>query len=202
MKNVVILLGVLCSTYLYSQTTTFKSRMDSSWAQLKNDTFSNLLDENKLIFSMPNGFTNIKVKKNYNVFYQYAISDTNSNFEIRIFIRPFKDLLKDTATFNPNNFSYNFLGSIALNASGNIIPNIPQIDLFPKEAVQNEFNATWGGTTAFNPKTEFGKEFNFCALNCLRLDNVCEVYIFFMFDDLPKQRHYMKDGFHVIKFKK
>ena len=202
MKNIVIILGVLFSTYLYSQEDPFKFRMDSSWAQLKKDTFSNLLAENKLLFSIPNGFTTIKVKENYNVFYQYAISDTNSNFEIRFFIKSLKNLLKDTVTFNPNNFSYNFLGSMALNASGNILPDIPQIDLFSKEAVKNEFNANWGGTTAFNPKTEFGKGFSFCALNCLRLDNVCEVYIFYMFDDLPNQRHLMQDGFYVMKFKK
>jgi hypothetical protein len=150
---------------------------------------------------MPQDFEEIEVKRNYNIFYQYAIKDKHSNFEIRIFIKPFKDIFRDTLNFNPNKFSLSFLSSVALNASGNVIPDIPQIDLFPQDGVKKEFNADWGGTTAFVPNTEFGKGFSFCALNCLRKNDICEVYIFYMFDDVPNQRSLMQKGFYAIKFR-
>ncbi len=200
MNKLLILIGLLIYINSFGQPDSYKTEMDNSWSQLTDTTFTELLDENNLVYTMPVGFEPIEVKKNYNVFYQYAITNTNSNFEIRIFIKSFKEM-DDTANFNPNDFSYNFLTSISLNASGNVLPNIPQIDLFPKEAVKLDFNADWGATTAFAPNTDFGKGFHFCALNCIRLDNVCEVYVFYMFDDAPNQEALMKKGFHVMKFK-
>ena len=200
MRNLLPILGLIVSINSFAQHESFRARMDSSWNLLNEDTFPDLLEANNLLFSMPENFEKTEIKRNYNVFYQFAVKDKNSNFEVRIYIKPFKGIFTDTAAFNPNKFSYNFLTGMALDASGNVLPNIPQIDLFPPEAVKKEFNADWGATTAFAPKTEFGKGFNFCALNCLRKDDVCEVYIFYMFDDLPNQQSLMQKVFCAIKF--
>jgi len=199
-KKLIWIFGLFISISSFGREDPFKARMDSSWNLLTDTTFDNLLKTNNLIFTMPENFEEIKVKKNYDIFYQYAIKDKNSNFEIRIFIKPFKGIFNDTANFNPNKFSYNFLASMSLNASGNILSNIPQIDLFPKDGVKKEFNADWGATTAFVPKTEFGRGFNFCALTSLRKDDLCEVYIFYMFDDVPNQESLIQKGFYVMKF--
>jgi hypothetical protein len=201
MKNLILVLWLAVNTTLVAQDDPFKARMDESWNSLKATTFSDLVKANSLVFAMPENFEEIKVKRNYDVFYQYAIKDKLSNFEIRIFVRSFKDDFKDTTRFNPNKFSYNFLVTMALEASGNVLPDIPQIDQFPKEAVKNEFNADWGATTAFVPKSEFGKGFNFCSVNSLRRDGVCQVYIFYMFDNVPEQRALMQKGFYVLRFK-
>lgn len=196
------LLILVFSTILYGQESSIKAKLDSSWSTLTDNTFFELIKENNLTFSLPEGFERTAVKKNYDVYYQYAIVHTKSNFEVRIFIKPFKGLFNEVSNFNPNKFSYNFLAIMSLEASGNVLPNIPQIDLFPKDAVKEEFNADWGATTAFVPNSDFGKGFNFCSLNCLRLDNVCEVYVFYMFDDVKNQQPLMKDVFYVVKFKK
>lgn len=175
--------------------------LDSAFNSLNRNTFKELLEENQLEFTMPKGFKKVKVKKNDNVFYQYAIKDKKSGFEIRIFIRPYGKLMEDTTKFNPNLYTYNMLAVMALNASGNLINKIPQIDLFPKEGAKKEFNADWGATTAFSPNTSFGEGFNFCALNCLRKDDVGEVYIYYLFTDVQNQQQLLLDGMYILKFK-
>jgi hypothetical protein len=197
-RRIMLVFGLLMNLSSYGQ----KGYLDKFWNDLTDTTFNNLVNDNKLIFTMPDGFVTTNVKRNDNVFYQYAIKDKNSNFEIRIFIKSFKQISGKKDGFDFNKYSYNFLSSTSLNASGNVLPNIPQIDLFPEDAVKKDFNADWGATTAFAPKTEFGKGFNFCALNCIRLNDICEVYVFFMFDDVPKQKSLMEKSFLVMKFKK
>ncbi|TXH24307.1 MAG: hypothetical protein E6Q96_10440, partial [Cyclobacteriaceae bacterium] len=135
------LLILVFSTILYGQESSIKAKLDSSWSTLTDNTFFELIKENNLTFSLPEGFERTAVKKNYDVYYQYAIVHTKSNFEVRIFIKPFKGLFNEVSNFNPNKFSYNFLAIMSLEASGNVLPNIPQIDLFPKDAVKEEFNA-------------------------------------------------------------
>lgn len=198
MKKLLLLIGILMSLSSFGQ----KGYLDKYWNDLTDKTFNQLVNDNQLVFTMPDGFEVTTVKKNDNVFYQYAIKDTNSNFEVRIFIKSIKQSSSKKEEFDFNKFSYNFMVSASLNASGNILPDIPQIDLFPQDAVKNEFNADWGGTTAFVPKTDFGKGFNFCAFNCLRLNDVCEVYLFYMFDDYQNQQYLMQKSFMVMKFKK
>ena len=196
--TIILALGLGISFTTYGQ----KGYLDKLWNNLTDSTFSNLVNSNKLVFSKPVGFNSTSIKKNDNIFYQYAIKDENSNFEIRIFIKSFKQSSSKKDQIDYNKFSYSFMSSTALNASGNVLPNIPQIDLFPEDAVQKDFNANWGATTAFVPKSEFGKGFNFCAFNCLRLNEVCEVYVFYMFDDAPNQQSLMEKSFLVMTFKK
>ena len=200
-KKSFFILGFLMTINSFSQNNPFQSKMDGYWSQITDNTFDDLVKENNLIVTMPDDFVRVDLKKNYNVIYQYAIKDKSSNFEVRVFIKSFKALMKDTSTFNPNKFSRNSLMSMSLNASGNLITDSPQIDVFPSEAAKNEFNADWGATTAFAPNTEFGKGFNFCALNCFRMNNVCEVYVFYMFDDITKQELLMQKCFYLMKFK-
>ncbi|MDF2456860.1 MAG: hypothetical protein K0R51_2853, partial [Cytophagaceae bacterium] len=188
MKNLFFILYFLIITNGFSQTNSIEARMENYWSKITDTTFDSLVIENKLKVSIPDNFIRVDLKKNRNVVYQYAVKDKASNFEIRIFIKSFKQLMKDSAVFNPNRFSKNALVSMSLNASGNILPNIPQIDEFPPEAVKNEFNADWGATTAFAPNSEFGKGFNFCVLNSFRLNDTCEAYVFYLFDDMPNQK--------------
>jgi hypothetical protein len=197
LRRIILAFGLLMNLSSYGQ----KGYLDKLWNKLTDTTFINLVNNNRLIFTMPDGFVTTNVKRNDNVFYQYAIKDKNSNFEIRIFIKSFKQISNKKGDFDFNKFSYNFMSSTSLNASGNVLPDIPQIDLFPEDAVKKDFNADWGATTAFAPKTEFGKGFTFCAFNCIRLNDICEVNIFYMFDDVPNQQTLMEKSFLVMKFK-
>lgn len=200
-KLLLLILGVMIGEHSFAQRNPIEMSMDSSWNQLKPNTFTDLVKANNLSFVMPVDFEQTAIKRNYNVFYQYAIKHKDSNFEIRIFVKSFKGIFKDTVSFNPNKFSFSFLSAMALDASGNILPNVPEIDLFPKVGVNEEYNADWGASTAFAPNSEFGKGFSFCVLNCLRKDSRCEVYIFYMFDDFPNQRSLLEKTFYLIKFK-
>lgn len=199
LKISIITFILLANISTYGQ----KGYLDGLWTKLSDTTFNNLVQNTNLVFTMPEGFKTTKIKKNDNVFYQYAIKADNSNFEVRLFIKNFKQMeTKKTDLDFFNKFSYNFMTSTTLNASGNVLPDIPQIDLFPEKDVKNDFNADWGATTAFVPKSEFGKGFNFCVFNSLRLNNIGEVYIFYMFDDMPKQQSLLEKSFGVVRFKK
>lgn len=196
LKSILLALGLSISTISFGQ----DGYLDKQWEQLSDTTFDRLVSDNKLIFTMPEGFIVTRIKKNDNVYYQYAIKDKKSNFEVRIFIRSFKNQ-NVKADFDLNKYSYNFTTVMALNASGGTFKDMPQVDLLPEDAVQHDFNADWGGISSFKPSTPFGKGFNFCSLFCYRLNDVAEVYLFYMFNNVSKQQDLLEKSFLVMKFK-
>lgn len=164
--------------------------------------FDTLVKKCGLIFTMPEGFKETKVKKFGNGFYQYAIKH-KSGFEIRYYVKPYSVFYgSNTIDFSPNTFTKNFFISMNLDVSGNVLPNIPQIDEFPKEAVAHDFNGDYGATSAFKPNSEFGKGFEFCSTFTIRKDNIGEVIVFWMFTEMMKQEPLMRQTFTSLKFKK
>jgi hypothetical protein len=165
--------------------------------------FDVLLKKCGLTFTMPKGFKETKVQKFESGLYQYAIKH-KSGFEVRYYIKPYSVFFQnDTSEFarNPNQWTKNFFISTNLNVSGAVLPNIPEMDEFPKEGVKAEFGGDYGLTTAFPPKSDFGKGFEMCATFVVRKNDVGEFMAFFMFTN-KDQEPLQQQSFLSMKFKK
>jgi hypothetical protein len=163
--------------------------------------FEILLKELHADFKMPEGFQETIVNKKLPVFYQYAIKDIASGFEVRYFLKPYNRILKDynVKEFDPRDHTYSlFLTTISNSALESSI--IPKIDVFEKEDVKKDFNADWGATTAYKPNIVFGGQANFSAALVIKKDNVGEIYVFWLFTDVKNQQPLMMKSFTNIKF--
>ncbi len=155
--------------------------------------FVKLLNDIDASFVMPEGFIETHVKQNTEVFYQYAIKDSISDFEIRYFIRPYK-------ISNTENLTKGTFASTILNACGGMSQKIPVIEELSETEIKKEFNANWGATSAFKPTSVFGGNFNFCSVQAMKKNKVGEIYIFWMFTDVENQEILLQKSFKTIIF--
>jgi hypothetical protein len=201
MKKIILLAIIFFPVYLFSQNNNSNSKK-AGQKKPKENSFEYLLQKCKLEFTIPEEFKIIKPKKNSDISYQFAIKDKNENYEIRYFIIPFDQFYKDSANkIDPNRNSNIFLTTTVLNASGYDAEHIPEINTFPAEYVQNEFNADWGAVSLFAPKSDFGKGYKYCVVNSIRKDSVCQVFFIDLFDDFRSQFAIYNEHFYTIKFK-
>lgn len=125
-----------------------------------------------------------------------AIRHNTENFEVKYYINPI-----DSVAENLDDYAEDFLAIASIKIAQTDVTNIPQIYLFPKEGVKNEFNADWGGTSAILPKSKFGKGYEFCSVNSIKKKDIGQAFFIFMFSDYKKQSELPMKCYHAIKFK-
>ncbi len=164
-------------------------------------------DSAGLEFNMPEGFSIAEVKENKDLFYSFAISNSDKSMEIRYTIWPLGNLfdayeksLKDSnvTMVNPNNMYYARVQASMTNLSGGQIYNITK---FPPAAVEREFHANQGGSCFFEFDSEFGKGWLNGQFIYLHKENQADVIITFMSLDKEKHSDLMEPAFHSLKFK-
>jgi len=173
----------------------YRQTVKQEWSSLKKDTFNNLLEKYNIDFNIPEDFEAIQPKENDNFTYQYAIKHKSENFEIRYYFKPSKNPRENTVEY-----AEDFLAVASLGISEEKLSNLPQIDLFPEEGVKDEFNADWGGTAAFVPKSKFGEGYEFCSINSVMKKDIGQIFFIFMFSDYKTQSELPFKCYHTVRF--
>ncbi len=186
------LLGlILMSNYtLYGQSST-------NQLPVANQDFMQLIKENGLEFNLPAGFQPTAIQTDSKVPYHYAVKDTATGFEIRYFVNPYA---KNGNASRSEDHTYNLFVATVLEASGTEFSELPRIDALPGHAIERDFHGNYGAMSAFEPQSEFGKGFGFCAARVIRKDQVGEIYIFWLFTDVEKQNTMLMKTFAALKF--
>ena len=171
--------------------------------------FSDLLVRTGLTFQKVSGLIDTKIIKNDQMNYEYAIKYPNKRFEIRYAIRPLDRLLneyrlnqknkkKGDILINPNTRYYTLFQAIILNISGG---KLPEIRIFEKAAVKEEFNADWGATTFVELGKEFGQNYKYCMVLALHKNNLGDAYIFYLSDSTVGFNDLVDPYFYSLRFK-
>lgn len=174
----------------------------------QSELFDNLLQRSALSFIQPAGFDSIGIIDYSAMEYEFAIKHRTKNFEVRYAIRPLDTLLQQYAekeankkpgdiNLNPNGLYATLLKTTTLNISNGYLP---EMVVFDKTAVKEEFNADWGGTTYVEIGKEFGKGYKFCMIVAIHKDNVADAYLFFLSDNADNFNDIMLEAFHSLKF--
>jgi len=172
-------------------------------------TFTDLLDRASLTFQKPVGLEETKIIENRQMNYEYAIKYPKKRFEVRYAIRPLDNLIHDyeekeknknpgDINIHPNKLYSSLLQVTALNISGG---QLPEIIVFDKEAVKQEFNADWGATTFVEVGKEFGQKYKYCMIVAIHKDNIADAYFFYLADSKDDFDKLMDPAFHSLKFK-
>jgi hypothetical protein len=171
--------------------------------------FLDLLFRSGLTFQQVSGLVATKIIYNEQMNYEYAIKYPNKRFEIRYSIRPLDKLLieyrknlknkkKGEIYTNPNTGYYTQFQAIILNISGG---KLPEIRIFEKAAVKEEFNADWGATTYVELGKEFGQNYKYCMVLALHKSNLGDAYIFYLSDSQVGFNELVDPAFYSLRFK-
>ena len=155
--------------------------------------FHQLLKEVDATFVMPEGFAETHINKNISVFYQYAIKEPQSGFEVRYYLYPYK------GNKQREKLVYNLFLTTIINAMGENAKS-PDIQIQDSKDIAHDFNGDWGANAVFQPGGGFGKGFQFCSAQAIQKRGVGEVYIFWLFTDVEKQEQLMQATFKTISF--
>ena len=172
-------------------------------------TFTDLLDRGNLTFEKPTGLVETKTIKNRQMNYEYAIKYPKNKFEVRYAIRPLDNLLRDyeekeknkrpgDINIHPNKLYSSLLQVTTLNISGG---QLPEVTVFDKQAVIQEFNADWGATTLVEVGKEFGQNYKYCMTVAIHKDNFADAYFFYLSDTKDAFGELMNPAFHSLRFK-
>lgn len=173
---------------------------DEDWSKVKNQNFDALLMDLNIHFLIPKGFSETALVENKKVLYHKAYSHGFSGFEFRIWIRDLR-VQKTIGGLTSDQFSKSFITMLSLNASGYILPDIPEITIFDKDTSSSEFNADWVASTVFLTKSNsFNKGYEIGSILGMRKKDIAEVYVFYMISDKKKETYLIKDLIQVVKF--
>ena len=181
--------------------------------------FMTLLEDGGLAFTMPANFDTIAARQNPHMKYELALQSKTDSIEIRYAIRPlkkrieeFEKMAADTtggrvvfANAHPNKSYKTSFMAVLINTSlqpqGGGAPVIPRFGDVKPEAVKNDFNADWGATSGYPPRTTFDSTYKNCMAVALHKDNAADVYIFYLFNSRETLMRVMPQVFHAIKYK-
>ncbi len=172
------------------------------------DSFTQLLNDHKMIFNMPKDYIQTKVKNNEDVSYQYAIKNKKSKLEIRYAIFTLKKELKEYEEWknsknkngvklDPNKGYDIFTYAVVENIAGSERYNEKVYD---KKIIKNDFNADWGATYYVECNSEFGTGYKNALIMALHKDNEADVYIVFLFDDFKEVQNDIQKSFYSLRF--
>lgn len=180
----------------------------SAFSQNKK-AFQKLLKENELQFQMPEGYKEVKVRKNGDMGYHYAIYNPELEMEIRYSIFSIKEFVRQNPGFetpspdhaNPNEIWMTLFMVNLLNITQCGMDNKPPVGAFPDAAVRAEFGADAGATSGFPMKSEFGGDFTDMMAFVIHRDDVADAYVVFLAYDPWVLINHIDPAFHALRFK-
>lgn len=173
--------------------------------------FEELLNKHQLEFTMPDGFEEVPVKENPDMYYNYAMKLIGQQFEVRYTImslrkmcEDYKDSKNDSTRMmiDPNKLHKSMVIANILNISQiNMAKDpIPQIAPFPPKSVKEEFGCEYGGTAFFKVNSTFSIGYKYCSFVVLHKENVADVYISFLGKKGKKIPEFMLKAFYALRF--
>jgi len=164
----------------------------------KKISFNDVLNKYSLQLTIPENFSEVPVKNNSAIKYQYALKHDSLDFEIRFLITGINKALD----LPDDKRSLSLFTSIVLNASGEVLPNIPKIQEFGSGLAKVDYNADWVANSSFLSKSKFSEGFSYCSVIALRKNQIGEAYIFFLFNDKNQGAKLVSKTTTCLKFEK
>jgi len=145
--------------------------------KLKKD-FLTTLEAARLQYFGPleDSFKAIRVRRNQVLDYDMAIRSKKKNLEIRYAIQ-----LPKTLTY-PHMNSLSLATSVASNEEDTAVA----VHDISKEDLKTFYNADWGATFYFKPKTGFSSR-KYCKMLALHAEDKASVYVFYLFDKINEE---------------
>ena len=142
------------------------------------DQFKDLLNQVSIDFYEPveAKYQDFKVKENDFGRYDFRMASRKEKLEIRYSITPFD--VDDFMSQNPHLLTMRAISSIATNDQEYII----SATQMSEQVLQSDFNADWGMTYFFTPKTGFSNSPH-CRMIALYKEGKGTVFIYYLFDD-------------------
>jgi len=173
--------------------------------------FEETLNKHLLEFTMPDGFEEVPVKENPDMYYNYAMKLIGEEFEVRYTIMSLRKMCEDykksekdsTRMFiDPNELHRSMIIANILNISQiNMAKDpIPYVTPFSSKAVKEEFGCEYGGSAFFKVNSTFSVGYKYCSFVVLHKDNVADVYISFLGKKKKKISEFMIKAFYALKF--
>lgn len=141
--------------------------------------FEERLNKYQLKLDKPDNFKEIQIREDTELNYHYALKHNTKDFEIRFLVNNINEKLD----LPEDERSYSLFTNIVLNASGQILPNIPEIKVLEPYLAQKDYNADWLANSMFVTNSNFAKGFDYCSVIGIRKNDVSEAYMFFLFND-------------------
>lgn len=194
----------ICKIFLLSLIITLSIPANSN----ELNSFSQILKEHGMIFTMPKEFKQIPVKENEDVLYQYSVKSKKNKLEIRYSVFSLKQRLKEYEEWknsknrngvmtDPNTGYTIFTRVVVENIAGS---EKFSETIFYQKNVKDEFNADWGGTYLVEPKSGYGEGFKYALITALHKDNVADAYIVYLFDDFKVVQSEILKEFYSMRF--
>lgn len=177
----------------------------NSYCQKENNSenfteFKSLIEKCDLTFNKPTNCSEVKTIKNPDQYYSYALKHNVFDLEIRYCIRPYDSLKAQLFEKMPQIVKSMFITTVMNMTHG----KKSGFNEFPEQAVQKEFGADWGATTAVELDCEFGKGYKYAMLTTIHKNGIGDAYIFYLTNDLKQISEEIKDfsnnWFHTLKF--
>ena len=142
-----------------------------------------------LVLEVPNGFTLAPYQENPHLYYDLAMHHEDKRIEVRY--------RSDTDPLILG-LAESLLTTDALNLSGGFSP---QITIFPYLAVQNEFNADWGGVASVPLGPGFNTDLKLAMIIKIVRYGVGAATVVFMIDDYEEINPFLEMVFLALRFK-
>ena len=178
---------LLCLLILF---TSFKVELDE-----END-FNKKLSLHRLVLEKPNGFEEVKVNNNTEIGYDFALKHDSINFEVRFLING----INKNLDLPDNERSLSLFTNIVLKASGEVLPNIPKVNILDIYLANKDYNADWLANSTFIADSDFAGGYRYCSTIGIRKDGVSETYIFFLFNDKNEATQLLPKVATCLKF--
>ena len=171
--------------------------------------FSELLHRAKMTFENTTDMVEATPIENRQMNYEYALINSNKDFEVRYAIRPLDELIKThdeheknkkpgDIYIHPNKFYSALFETTVLNISGG---QFPEPSMFDSDAVKREFNADWGATVLVEVGEEFGQDYKYCLVVAIHKESIADAYYFYLSDKRETITANMDKLFHSLRFK-
>ncbi len=175
-------------------------------SQQNFDKFKAMLDNCGMTFQEPDGVVECDIVENGDMNYEYALTYPDKDFEVRYSIRPItykhyendslRSQIEESKSFRNESYE-TILQAIIFNISGKFY----KVGPFDQDAVKEEFNADWGGTTFVELKDSgFGKGFKYCMVVAIHKNDVADAYYFYLANTKDKYMDRMMPLFHSLQF--
>jgi hypothetical protein len=160
----------------------------SSFRLHDNSKFHKLLDQAKMTFTLPEGFHEVRVIKNRQMSYDFAIQNAAADMEIRYTIRPIDTLQEKESHMDFDNelTNYSIFGAILFNISNQKLqmPELMKgIRKMPPAPVANELHGDDAMCSLVHLGREFGQDYKEAFVVALHKKATANAFIYIIGKD-------------------
>lgn len=167
--------------------------------------FSKLLKQAKMSFELPEGFHKVRLVKNNQMSYEYAMQDSSGELEVRYTIRPIdmEDARQGGMDFDNELTNLTIFCSIIFNISDQKLqmPELmSRIRKMPPEKVAAEFQGDDGICSLVHLGREFGQDYKYGFVMNLHKKQTANAFIYFLGKDSTLLSRITPAMTHALKF--